>query len=270
MITHETCGAAPEARYRDVMLRALLVVLLVCAAHPAAEAGPYCGGAAQFGPEGGELPPGPTLAFGTEDVYYRRKRQERARPMTLTATIDGKRVGLRTRDVSLGDGVLRFVTVQSKRTGKLELWTIGSQSKVRVSVAEYVITDRAELPTKATGTVRRARDSTLDLYRLGRATQLAIRVDVPAIAFSLRWRTPKGAWKQRMLAVTTDEGHTEARLGETICGLSENVPMDVLAAGIEVDLTALLPDGTKLPVGGLPNPLVMPERKDGDEPPADE
>lgn len=242
------------------MLRAflpLVPLLLVAAISHRAEAGPSCGNLAMFGPsEAAVLPPGPTIAFGLEDSYYGGKRKARARPKKVTATIDGKPVGLRVRDVSMGDGVLRFLTVQSKRAGKLELWMYDPYTQGLVNAATYTIAETTESPTAATGTLRRTTDRRLGPYRyIGE--QLAISVDVPAIAFSLRWRSPKGAWKTRMLPVNVENDQSEARLGATICGMSRNLPAGVLEAGIEVELTAFLPDGKKLVVGDLPNPVVM-------------
>jgi hypothetical protein len=243
------------------MPRALLAITLLAMLHVAATAGPYCGGAAMFAPaETTTLPVGPTIAFATEHPYYDGKRTGRARPMALTATIDGKRVGLRTRDVAMSDGVIRFVTVTSRRSGKLELWTRDRFSNERVIAAEYTIDDAADRPTTATATVLHTQDQRLGPYhRIG--DQMAIRVDVPATAFELRWRHAGGTWHERSLPATVEDGHTDARLGETVCGFSSNLPAAELATGIEVELTAILADRSKLPVTGIANPVVMTNEK---------
>jgi hypothetical protein len=89
---------------------------------------------------------------------------------------------------------------------------------------------------------------------------VAVIVDLPAIAFTLRWRRdPQDTWRVRPLAVTINGRTSEAWLGEVMCGMVENVPAAFLERGIEATLTAKLPDGREVPIP-LPNPLKTPPR----------
>ena len=203
------------------------------------------------------LPVSPTIAFATEDQYYNGKRQSRARPMAITATIEGKPVSIRTRDAKTPDGVIRFVTVRSTATGKLAIWTRDPLTKQKVIAAEYAIARDALRPTATTAAVRRAYDTRLSYYyHVG--SQVAVRVDAPAIAFLMKWRHGTGGWRQLSIPATIDGDHSEARVGSTICGFSENLPADALDDGVEAKLTATLPDGTSIPVTQVPERLALP------------
>lgn len=248
---------------------ATVMLLLLAAASSTVHAGPYCGSDGAFAPaESATLPLAPTLAFNVEDKYYDGKRRSKASVTAIRATIDGKTVAISTRDVRAVDGVIRFIKIQSRKAGKLELWVWNRYSQGSELAGSYTIAKDWTPPASATVKVRRDRDTRLGPYR--RIGELAaLSVDIPAIAFTLRWRRDHDdAWRVRPLPAAIENDRSEARLGQTMCGMVENIPFEFLERGIEVELTAKLPDGRELAVtDGLPNPLVIPPLA-ADAPPA--
>jgi len=239
------------------MIARLAVIALTLVALRPAAAGPYCGTFSDTAPaDGTVLPVAPTIALVAEDSYYDGDRQAKATARAIRATIDGKRVALATRDVRTKDGLLRFVTIQSRREGKLVVTVKGRYNETESS---YTISKAWTAPEAVGVTLSRGRDTRLGPYR--RIGELAIlRADAPVIAFSLRWRRDHDdTWRVLPLPSSTKDGKSEARLGQTMCGMVENVPLRFLEAGIEAELTAWLPNGKTVPIT-LPDPLVIPPR----------
>ena len=243
------------------------------------EAGPYCGFDEKLAPaDESTLPVAPTVSMFAEDHYYAGKRQRKAKPPALKATLDGKAVAFTTRDLRTIDGVIRFLKFKTKQTGKLEIWRREKpkDDEQVFPLATYTIVDDWTAPA-ASATVARVSDRRLGPYRyLGHAA--AIRTEVPAIAFKLLWRREStGPWRSLALPVNVNEdrdydpkaapgdswkkskdyGRSEAWLGERMCGMIENVPLAVVEQGVHVKLTAQLPDGKDLEIT-VTNPVVIP------------
>ncbi len=232
----------------------LVVIALTLAARTAA-AGPYCGTQTDTAPaDGTVLPVRPTITLVAEDSYYDGDRQAKATALGIRATIDGKPVTFATRDVRTKDGLLRFLTIRSDKTGKLVITAKQRYGEVETT---FTISKDWKAPETVGVTLVRGRDTRLGPYR--RIGELAIlRADAPVIAFSLRWRRDHDdEWRVLPLPASTQDGKSEARLGQTMCGMVENVPLKFLEAGIEAELTAWLPNGKTVEIS-LPTPLVIP------------
>lgn len=227
----------------------VLAVLLLAPLR--AHAGPYCGELRSFAPAPDtELPIAPTLTLHVEDAYYNGKRTGTAKLPVVRATIDGKQVAIATRDVRAADGVLRFIRIKSKQTGTLRVSVSDRWGNELAQSHEIVADWSAAEPTVS---VARGADTRLGPYRwIGKL--VALRVDVPAIAFTVTWGK-----HARHIAPTLETGHSEAWLGQRMCGMVENVPLALLEQGLEVRVKATLPNGRTVAVtDGLPSPLVMP------------
>lgn len=250
-------------------------IALGALSHPV-EAGPYCGRLDTFAPaDEATLPVSPTIAMHVEDAYYNGRREKNAKPPRFHATIDGKRVTVTTRDKDTADGLVRFIKINSKRTGKLELWTRNPYDKSTSVAATYTITKDWMEPATASANVSRVLDTRLGPYRwLGH--QAAVRVDVPAIAFTVRWRRDdKSRWQTSTVPASINSdmvheptyaraphwGASEALIGQRMCGMINTVPLADLEHGIDVKLTATLPNGRTIDVAGLETLTIPPAPK---------
>lgn len=249
------------------------MAILVGALTRPVEAGPYCGMLNTFAPASeAQLPISPTIALHVEDAYYNGRRERNAQPHAFYATIDGKRVAVTTMDKDTADGLVRFIKVKSKKAGKLELWTRDPYSKETSVAATYTITKDWTAPTSASAVVSRMRDTRLGPYKwLGHAA--AVRVDVPAIAFTLRWRADDTKrWQTSTIPAAINDdmeyepyrraaqwGASQALIGQRMCGMINTVPLPTLERGIEVQVTATLPNGRTIAIAGLDTLTIPPE-----------
>jgi hypothetical protein len=230
------------------MMKAIAIAVVLLGVR-AAHAGPWCGDGGEFAPASGTtLPVAPTLAFALEDRYYGKSRRSIARIAGIRATIDGMPVSIKAVDVRGFDGAIRLVKIESTKRGRLDMY-FGDDLR-----ATYSIVDGWQAPRPTASVVR---EVTPDGPYRQSATRAVIRVDVPAIAFVARWRRDRvDDWRVRPLPAS---GLGEVRLGQTMCGAVENVPLAFLERGIELELIAKLPDGRDVPiVDGLPVPFAIP------------
>ncbi len=243
--------------------RFLLITIALVSAVRTVHAGPYCGTGREFAPaDGAILPVAPTIALVVEDSYYDGERRSERPVSRIRATIDGKRVSYTTKDVRGIDGMIRFVTITSRRTGKLELG-VKNAYPGNEPLATYTISKDWKAPASISVEVSHGRDTRLSPYRrIG--DHAVLRADGQVIAFSLRWRRDRDdRWRLLPLPSNTEDGHSVVRLGQTMCGMVENVPLAFLERGIEAELTGWLPNGRKVAITeGLPNPLVIPPLTD--------
>lgn len=250
------------------------VALVVLASAQSAQAGRYCGSDETFSPsEGSTLPIGPTIAQHVEHAYFQGNREHSAVATKLAITLDGKPVTFKTRDVRVADGIIRYITITSKKTGTLVIAPKKPSEDGPTELATYTIAADWAAPEKPAVTVSHGLDLRLDVYRM-QGHFAKVVVAAPAISFSLRWRkNAKAKWRtltlpasfanDGMVRVMKDAppvlpGSAQASIGERVCGMVETVPRDALDAGIEAELTAKLPDGKTLKVTELPSPLVLP------------
>jgi hypothetical protein len=257
--------ARPRGGCLTGMRTLTLAVLLVVSGFRLAAAGPFCGTELGFAPaDRSELPIGPVISFTVEDPYYGGMRHRKARLPKLYATIGRQKVPIATRDVRTGDGVIRFITIKSKAAGKLELWRSESESESESTETEAapeatytIVSDWTTFDTP-TASITPSQDRRLGPYRwIG--DYAALRVDVPAIAFTVKWRRgEKAAWRAMTVPANIETDRSEAWLGERICGMTENIPMSALAKGVELALAAKLPNGRDIAItDGVPTPFVF-------------
>jgi hypothetical protein len=251
---------------------AWLTLLMVATLGRPAAAGAYCGSVHGIAPaDGSTLPVAPTIAVSVEDYYYAESRKNRAAVPPLRITLNGKPVTFSARTVRTGDGLIRLITIKSRKTGTLAVGMKSRWEKAIVPYATYTIVNEWNAPETPTATVGRDVDSRLGPYRrLG--YRVAVSVDVPAIAFTLRWRrTADGAWKVLQLPAAIIDGSSVAHIGETMCGMTQNVPLADITAGIDVELSAMLPDGRSVAITtGVPRPLALPPKPEGSYEPTED
>jgi len=160
-------ATATASRYVRAMMKyvAGLVLALSLGVLPttSASASPFCGGIGHISPPSGTLPPGATLAAFLEDRYVGGERLGHATSRTRNgaydgtidpigkywATIDGKRVATSIKDVVVADGIVRFITIKSRKVGTLRLWTKGMFGGEDEEVATYDVSATWE-PATAT------------------------------------------------------------------------------------------------------------------------
>lgn len=250
-----------------VMLLTLVTVLAGMSAPTLAS--PFCGGQSHVSPPGGSLPAGATIAAFLEDRYVGGRllgHATRATPMgdyegttppigTYWATLDGKRVKIATKDVVIADGIVRFITIKSRKLGKLQLWTKSPWDHSVEAVATYDVVAAkpadAELSPAAPPrlSVAAAQDLRISVYRfVGNMAELTLP-DIAAVAVRLRWRnSTSGPWRELLLPVRNEQrdNHTQqvVWLGDLVCGMTRNLDAKTLQASIEADVRAQLVDGT--------------------------
>ena len=256
-------------------MRLLIVAILVLAASRA-EAGPYCWNEVGFAPRGADLPIAPTIAFASHPRYYGGLRYKPAEIPELFATIEGKRVAMIWTDVPIsGGGKTRLYSVRSQATGKLELWRRWPYGDGKPEVAAEYTIRKDWTPGEVTAEVREGSDVGIGVYGwVGSFAEL--RTSVPALLFTARWRAnSRAAWQSLTLPVhhNDKDARAEARLGEDICGMHENIPMAALARGIEIEVSAKLPNGrvmpvvTRMPLTFVPSSKPPPKPQRATEPP---
>ena len=79
---------------------------------------------------------------------------------------------------------------------------------------------------------------------------LRIQIDQPTAAVRVRW-TVNGRSVDYLEATRVDETKHVLSLGKINCG-GENVPLEQLYAGVEVELFAIRPDGSEVKIEGMP------------------
>ncbi len=200
-------------------------------------------------------PPASCRATPTSCSFGRNRAHGAQVPKVgLRATLNGKPVRVATRDVHAGTYTLRFIEVASDRPGELKLELADERVVLHDSESHGIQHDAATFaigtPPAAgtpTATIRSYHELTQTMQEMV-ADGVYISVDVPAIAFELRWRADdKDDWKSLTLPALTIDGAPTARLGADECA-RPNVPIDLLKRGLAVKLTALLPDGTSADV----------------------
>ena len=236
---------------------AFLVGLALVAVEHRAHAIAACGDG-----EGWALAPGATLPTHPHLVYYiDGRRTTGPQKPTITATIAGATVPVKLSFLAAPPFQLAMLEVDSDKPGALVLtWGEGTKDNGYFQPSErtaaYTISAKLKLPAQAKGTSTRFHKayhhSTVHEIDDG----LEIAVDVPAIAFTARWRTSdKDTWSTLEMTASTVDGHQVARLGSLGC--SANFQTTLLERGIDLELSALLPDGKKVVVAGLPAHVVL-------------
>ena len=242
---------------RSVALLFGLVLTCLVAAEHRADAIAACGNR-----EGWALAPGATLPTHPRLVYFSDARHAvGAQPPTIAATIDGKAAPVKLTFVAAPPFRLAMIEVDSSAAGNLVLtWGEGTKDngyfQPSQRTAAYTISAKLKLPAEAKGTGARFHKAYHHSTVHESDDGLEIAVDVPAIAFTARWRrTDKDAWSTLELTANTVDGHQVARLGSLGC--SVNFETQLLESGVDLELRALLPDGKQVAVTGLPAHVVL-------------
>lgn len=252
-----------------VMRSLVLVVLLavVLATTRTAAAGRWCHGGDDYAPTAGStLPVHPRVIKTTGDTLFEGKLSKRARAPKITATIDGKKVPISIKTTRIRSQVIQTIEIKSDKTGELVVkagkddeasWTISSEwtapEKVNASVSRYHV------------------DRMIDNYSWYDGAQLTL--DQPALTLRAKWRRDsEDKWRTVTVPVILKKDESilvpgrkpappaiAALLGETACD-DALIPVEFLERGVEIEATALLPNGKEVPVA-LPNPLVIEKRK---------
>lgn len=250
-----------------------LALPLVLAGARAATAGPWCsedvGG---WSPRIAVVPPRAHVVYASGLLYYAKQRHpagkegEALADMAMTATIGGKPVELVVAKSETPSVSFIAFDIASDAAGPLAIaFTDRDKS---VALAGKFVVDPAWAPPAAVALVA-AKPFTRAVIMMRAADDhlvhgAELELDADATDYTGRWRRDaKDGWHALHLPALAARtaGHTLVDLGETHCAAA-TVPPALLAAGIELELTAHLANGKTLPVGKIPRPLVVPLAKD--------
>jgi hypothetical protein len=211
-----------------------------------AHAGPYCGGTSGFGewaiPPGSKLPRHPTIALVAEDSSTLQRHGSKEHPSgfsRIAATLNGKPVRLRIRDVRASHATVRLVEVVSSTAGSLRLFYPDAPDAPQLGI-DYAIVDDARSPavTAASSRFHTIKTRMMTIDRDG----LALAFDAPALIAHVIWRKPDAGWQSLVVPIISrPTGRAEAWIGETDCW-PEEIPLGMLESGIDMKITLELPD----------------------------
>jgi len=243
-------------------VRLALVALFLAIVGRSAEAGPCvsAGACASYEypalADNTVLPRGPTVALNVKDrVLSGTQEQDSATPLPVIAKIAGKRVPITVKDVHSRGGIIRFIRINSRRKGILQilgkLWRYAPEIE---AIGTYRIADAPKVGTP-TLTISPAMDP------VHRQTSVALGIDAPAIAFTFTWRRDdKDTWHTETLEASSDgDGHSIAFIDDDLCGDG------CLDTGVDAKLTATLTTGRTVAIA-VPAPLVAPSQRDSQKP----
>jgi hypothetical protein len=248
---------------RSLSTRRLAIVVLLLSAR-AVEAGPWCFGDFGWAPAPAheapviDLPVRPHVVFFHEDQMFASKRLKRP-PITIVATIDGKRVGVAEREVQSGPFRIIHVEVLSDAAGTLELgasydWgTHGSgEGPTRKTTSQqYRIVRDWKAPKQRIAMSRYTRTWGFDYARAYHG--IAIGSGLPAASYLVRWRRDEhDDWRTvelppQWLFADGLPDTQRAFVGQATCG-NEPVSLALMKQGIEIQMSAQLPDGKLVPI----------------------
>ncbi|HEY4244525.1 MAG TPA: hypothetical protein VGM88_32145 [Kofleriaceae bacterium] len=242
-------------------MRALLI-LVALAAIPEhrAHAIAACAGRSGWGlAEGTVFPPKPRVIYFAPDW-----EAESLKKRTPSAAIDGKPVPVKVSWEVIAPDTVAVFAVDSSATGVLEVgWAADKATGTYATLGRYTIAAGKD-PTEAHGTISRFHQAYHHSTVHEVADGLRVTVDVTATRFVARVRRDaKSPWQEIPIVAHTADGKSVAQLGELGCVQNFSVP--ILEAGIDLELTAELADGAKLPVKGLPAHVVLPPLPPGAE-----
>lgn len=201
---------------------------------------------------GATLPPKARLVAFTD--------LERWQAAPYIATLDGKPVKLKVTKRKIAPYHLTELEVDSDKPGTLNIYA--STDPKDTPMATYTVKAGAAMPREIAATTRRftrdIRHSTVQ----ERFDALAIDVgDAPAILAHVRIRRDDQApWSELDLPVHAnthlDKSRSMVLLGALGC--TSNYTVGLLENGVELEVTAMLPDGKLVPVK-LPARLTLPK-----------
>lgn len=236
------------------MVRWLAILGLVIGARPAGAISSSCRDDGWGVADGATLPVHPRITFYADSEQQLAKLQSH-----FVAKIDGKVVPAKLTFAPAKPFTLVTIEIDSDRTGKLD---VAWQSKPDDTLylghpsASFTIAAQQALPNALHGTTSRYHRAYEHSTVHESWDGLAIKVDATVIAFTVRWRpNPSVLWNTLIVPGSTLDNSNILHLGEISCVQNFDVP--TLERGIDLELTAQLPDGRWLPVGGLPSHVVL-------------
>lgn len=208
--------------------------------------------------DGWSLASGATVPTHPRLAYFYDERKNAGLPKTITAKLDGKPVAAKVTWTGAAPFQLAIIEIDSDKTGVLKLaWPESDTFYASEREATYTIAAK-KLPAEAKATTRRFHRAYHHSTVHESDDGLEVVVDVPAIAFTAKWRRDdKTAWQTMELTANTVDGKQVARFGELGC--SGNFATPMLEKGIDLELTALLTDGQRVKVTGLPAHVTLPK-----------
>lgn len=227
------------------MKLALAATLALASLVPArsAHALASCMGAEGWSPANRDpLPPHAHLVYWTD--------RRRGVPSLLAATINGEVVATKVTTLVSAPYSFLLVEIDSGATGTLAL-TWSHSGPTGGSTARFTVGAPAKAPTRAHGETTR-------YYAERRHTSvrevfdgLAITVDTPASYAHVRLRRDAQAvWTELDVPVMD----RTIRIGELGC--QSNYTPQLLEAGVDLEITLVLADGTRIPVADLSHAAI--------------
>ncbi len=176
------------------------------------------------------------------------------------ATIDGQPVKLKLTRRNIAPYYLTEIEVDSAKAGTLAIFQ-GTDTK-GTPLATYTVKPGAPMPKEIAGTTRRYTQNIQHSTVAELFDALAIDLgDAPAILAHVKIRRDdKAPWSELDLPV-----HAASRLEPTTTkvligalGCTSNYTVGLLEQGVDLEVTALLPDGKQVPVK-LPKRVALPK-----------
>lgn len=227
----------------------VLVALALVVLRPTqARAAVACAPAKGFAPAAGA-----TVLPRAKLVYYSEDRE----PPKFTARIDGRKVPVKVTALPTGAAAhLVTVEIDSDRTGSLEIGADG------VASARWKVSKKAEMPKEVPVAIgrfeRNIPHSTVRENYLGLAIRLPKGTPATFATVKLR-RDAQGPWTELVVPVLGrdfDDPRPVIRIGELGCTSNFSAPM--LVAGVDIDVTLTLADGSTRPAKDLAPHLTLP------------
>ena len=178
------------------------------------------------------------------------------------ATLDGQPVKLKLTRRNIAPYYLTEIEVDSAKAGTLAIFQ-GTDTK-GTPLATYTVKAGAPMPKEIAGTTRRytqnIQHSTVDELFDALAIDLG---DAPAILAHVKIRRDdKAPWSEFDLPVHAthrmEPTKTKVLLGALGC--TSNYTVGLLEQGVDLEITAMLPDGKQVPIK-LPKRVVLPKPK---------
>lgn len=177
-----------------------------------------------------------------------------------TATLDGTPVNLKVTKKVVAPYYLTELEVGSNRAGTLKVYA-GTDTKDK-PMATYTVKAGAVMPKQIAATTQRFTQNIQHSTVKELFDALAIDFgDAPAILAHIKIRRDdKASWSEFDLPVHANTHIAKkaslALIGELGC--KSNYTVSLLEAGVDLEVTAMLPDGTSVPVT-LPKRVTIPK-----------
>jgi hypothetical protein len=200
--------------------------------------------------DGAALPPRAKLVAFSD----RKSSQSYA----YVATLDGKPVKLKLTRSHVAPYYLTMIEVDSDQVGKLVVFQ-GTKSEGE-PLGTYTVKATAPMPKEITATTQRFTADIPHSTVKERFDALAIDLaGAPAVLVSVKLRRDdKAAWSEFELPVHSNgPDGVKVLIGELGC--TSNYTVGLLEQGIELQLTAMLPDGKRIPVKLPAKRIVLPK-----------